>query len=85
MHAFLQNQILRYFILGLQTLISIALIAIVSSQTSKNEGLTGNIGGPTTSNFKGKPGWEETLSTTTRNLGIAWFAVSILVAVVFAH
>jgi len=85
MHAFLTNPVLRDILLVLQTLISLALIAIVSSQTSKNEGLTGNIGGPTTSNFKGKPGWEETLATTTRNLGIVWFAMCFLVGIVFAQ
>ena len=85
MHAIFLNPILRGALLIMQTLVSVALIAIVSSQTSKNEGLTGNIGGPTTSNFKGKPGWEETLATTTRNLGIAWFAMSILVGIVFAQ
>ena len=85
MHAFFSNPTLRIILLVIQTLISLALILIVSTQTSKNEGLTGNIGGPTTSNFKGKPGWEETLAVTTRNLGIAWFVMCMIVGIAFSH
>ena len=70
-------------LLVLQGLISIALVAIVMSQTTKNEGLTGTIGGNVSANFKGKPGFEERLQSYTRYLGIAWFAVSILVGIAF--
>ena len=45
----------------MQLLISIAFILIVMSQTTKNEGLTGTIGGNISPNFKGKPGREEQL------------------------
>lgn len=70
-------------LLFVQFVIGIGLILIVLSQTSKNEGLTGSIGGNLPSNFKGKPGYEERLKMYTRNLGIAWFVVSILVGIVF--
>lgn len=70
-------------LLLLQFIVGISLILIVLSQTSKNEGLTGSIGGNMPSNFKGKPGFEERLKMYTRNLGVAWFLVSILVGIAF--
>ena len=74
---------IQIILLILQGLISIAFILIVMSQTTKNEGLTGTIGGNVSANFKGKPGFEERLQTYTRYLGIAWFAISILVGIAF--
>ena len=60
---------------------AIALIFIVAIQQTKNEGLSGSIGGKVTSSFKGKPGFEEKLNEMTRYLGVAFFVSSILVAV----
>ncbi len=73
----------QIILLVLQALISIALVLLVMSQTSKNEGLTGTIGGNVSANFKGKPGFEERLQNYTRSLGIAWFVISILVGIAF--
>ena len=73
----------QIILLVLQALISIALVLLVMSQTSKNEGLTGTIGGNVSANFKGKPGFEERLQNYTRYIGIAWFVVSILVGIAF--
>jgi len=66
--------------MGIQALVSLALIIVVATQTTKNEGLTGNIGGPVTSSFKGKPGMEEQIRKITIYVCIAWFAVSLLTA-----
>jgi len=74
---------LQIILLILQALISIAFVLIVMSQTTKNEGLTGTIGGNVSANFKGMPGFEEKLQGYTRYLGVAWFAVSILVGIAF--
>ena len=76
---------IQVILLVLQALISIAFVIIVMSQTTKNEGLTGSIGGQTSANFKGKPGFEERLQGWTRTLAIAWFAISILVGIVFRN
>jgi preprotein translocase subunit SecG len=76
---------LQIILLVLQALISIAFIVIVMSQTTKNEGLTGSIGGQTSANFKGKPGFEEQLQNWTRILAVAWAAVSILVGFAFRN
>lgn len=73
----------QIILLVLQALVSLTLIALVMSQTTKNEGLTGTIGGNISANFKGKPGFEERLQMYTRNTAIAFGVISILVAVAF--
>lgn len=76
----------QIILLVFQALISIALVLLVMSQPTKNEGLTGTIGNNTTgANFKGKPGYEERMQGYTRQLGIAWFVVSILVGIAFRN
>lgn len=72
-------------LLIVQLIISIAFILIVMSQTTKNEGLTGTIGGNISPNFKGKPGFEERLQGYTRYLGIAWFVVGIITGIAFRN
>jgi preprotein translocase subunit SecG len=64
-----------------QVLIGVSLIFVVQQQESKTEGLTGQIGTAVQSSFKGLAGREEKMNLLTRNLAIAFFAVSILVAV----
>ena len=63
----------------LEALVSISLILLMVTQTSKNEGF-GTIGVQTPTNFKGKPGFEERLQQYTRNLAITWFVLGIVVA-----
>ncbi len=77
-------EILKDSLLALQALTSLALIIVVATQTTKNEGLTGNIGGPVTSSFKGKPGMEEQIRKITVNVSIFWFVISVITAGVFA-
>ncbi len=76
---------IQIILLVLQALVSVAFVLIVMSQTTKNEGLTGTIGGNVSANFKGKPGFEERLQNYTRYLGIAWFVVAILVGIAFRN
>jgi preprotein translocase subunit SecG len=64
----------------LQALLSICLIVVVMSQTTKSEGLTGSIGGQVTPSFKGKPGMDEQIKTITIWVSAAWFAVSVVAA-----
>jgi protein translocase SecG subunit len=65
----------------IEAIISLALVLLIMSQTSKNEGF-GTIGVQTPTNFKGKPGFEERLQMYTRNLAITWFVLGIVVAAV---
>ena len=77
---------IQIILLVLQALISIALVLLVMSQPTKNEGLTGTIGNNATgANFKGKPGYEERMQGYTRYLGISWFVISILVGIAFRN
>ena len=76
-------EIVRGLLVALQVLVSLAFILIVMSQTTKNEGLGGNIGNPMSPNFKGKPGFEERMQSYTRSLGISWFVISAAVAIAF--
>jgi protein translocase SecG subunit len=69
----------------LQGLVSIVLIGLIASRTTKNEGLSGSIGGPSVSNFKGKPGMEEKIAMITQRVGIAWFAIGVLVGIAYAQ
>ena len=69
------------FLSVVQVLLAAGVIFIVAIQQTKNEGLGGTIGGKPTSSFKGKPGFEERLTEITKQLGIGFFVVSILVAV----
>jgi protein translocase SecG subunit len=74
--------IAKDILIFLQTLLSVALIAIVAFQTTKSEGLTGSIGGQVTSSFKGKPGMDEQIRTGTIYVSVAWFVLSVVTAIV---
>ena len=65
----------------LQFIVGVALIATVTMQESKNEGLQGQIGTTATTSFKGKSGREEQLNLVIRNISIAFFIISLFVAV----
>ena len=79
MHSVLK--FLYWFLVFVQCLAGIALVYIVTIQESKNDGLAGQIGSTTsTSSFKGKAGREEMLNLWTKNISIAFFAISAIVA-----
>lgn len=77
--------IFRDVLLVIQALVSIVLVVIVTSQTTKNEGLTGSIGGQMTPSFKGKPGMEEQVRTWTIYVSAAWFLLCFLIALVWSR
>jgi protein translocase SecG subunit len=64
----------------IQFSVAVGLIVVVTMQDSKNDGLTGQIGTTAATSFKGKAGREEQLTLLTRNLAIAFFVVSLIVA-----
>lgn len=64
----------------LQMISAIALIAIVMSQATKSEGLSGTIGGKTESAFQGKPGFEERLSEITKWAAVFFMVTSAIVS-----
>ena len=69
-------------LLFIQVIFAIFLIVVVAMQTSKNEGLGGAISGQTSSSFRGKLGREEQLGIVTKYIAVAFFILSIIVAIV---
>ena len=66
----------------IQMISAIALIAIVMSQATKSEGLSGTIGGKTESAFQGKPGLDERLGEITKWAAIFFMVTSAIVSYV---
>ncbi|MBI2843959.1 MAG: preprotein translocase subunit SecG [Armatimonadetes bacterium] len=62
-----------------QLIAAVALLAIVMSQATKSEGLTGTIGGKAESAFRGKPGGEEKLAYVTKVAAITFIVTSAIV------
>jgi preprotein translocase subunit SecG len=72
---------LRTFLFILQFLISLGLIAVVTAQSSKGEGL-GSIGGGAQLFFAANKGLEAFLNRITVWLAVAFMVSSIVVALV---
>lgn len=70
------------FFSALQMISALALIAIVMSQATKSEGLSGTIGGKSESAFQGKPGFEERLTEITKWAAVFFMVTSAIVAYV---
>lgn len=66
----------------LQMVSAVALIAIVMSQATKSEGLSGTIGGKSESAFQGKPGFEDKLAEITKWAAITFMVMSAIMAFV---
>jgi len=64
----------------LQLVSAVALIAIVMSQATKSEGLSGTIGGKAESAFQGKPGLEERLGEITKWSAVFFMVTSAIVS-----
>lgn len=70
------------FFTVVQIISALALIAIVMSQATKSEGLSGTIGGKSESAFQGKPGFEERLGEITKWAAIFFMVASAIVSYV---
>lgn len=62
-------------------LICIGLVTAVLLQTTKNEGLSGIIGGSNQAVFKGKKGFEERLQEITNYLAVSFIILSFLLSI----
>jgi len=56
---------------------AVALIGLMAVQTTKNEGLSGSIGGRAESAYRGRLGFEQQLSRLTSGIAIAFVFLSI--------
>lgn len=70
--------ILGYIFNFLQFVVAVALVVIVTSQTTKSEGLAGTLGGKTTSSFQGRPGMDEQIQQYTTYLAYAFLVLSFI-------
>jgi protein translocase SecG subunit len=67
--------VFKFFMYGIHFLVSIILIALVISQTSKHEGL-GVVGGSSGPSLRGRAGLEEQLSTYTKYAAALFMVLS---------
>ncbi|HEV2878399.1 MAG TPA: preprotein translocase subunit SecG [Candidatus Eremiobacteraceae bacterium] len=56
---------------------AVALVGLMSVQTTKNEGLSGSIGGRAESAYRGRLGFEQQLSRLTSGIAITFVIASI--------
>jgi len=56
---------------------AVALIGLMAVQTTKNEGLSGSIGGRAESAYRGRLGFEQQLSRLTSGIAIAFVFLAI--------
>jgi preprotein translocase subunit SecG len=75
------NGVIGYLLMVVYLLVCLGLIVAVLSQTSKNEGLGGTLGGGgTQSVFHGKKSVEEKLGTITNVLAVSFIVLSMVVS-----
>lgn len=73
------------FILAIQLLFMIAtigLVALMSIQTTKTEGLSGSIGGRAEAAYKGRLGLDQQITRVTSIFAIVWIALAVVFFVV---
>ena len=75
---------MKVFFVALQMISALFLIAVVMSQSTKSEGLSGTIGGKSESAFQGKPGLDDKLEELTKWAAIAFMVMSAVVAYIFS-
>jgi protein translocase SecG subunit len=74
---------IQYILMAVYLLVSIGLIAAVVTQSSKNEGIGGMLGGGNTQSvFQGKKSTEEMLGTATNYLAVSFIVLSMVVSMV---
>ena len=68
---------LKFLLYGSHFIVSLILIALVVSQTSKSEGL-GAVSGTSSPSLRGRAGMDEKLSEYTRYTAVAFLILSVL-------
>lgn len=69
--------VLKFLMYAVHFIVSIALIVLVMSQTSRHEGL-GAVGGTSSPTMRGRAGVDEQLQTYTRYVAVAFMVLSAL-------
>jgi protein translocase SecG subunit len=65
---------------GFFIIAAVALIALLASQTTKNEGLSGSIGGRVESAYKGRLGFDRQIARVTTVVAIVFVVCATLVS-----
>ncbi len=71
---------LTHIFAGLFIISALALIALLAVQTTKQEGLSGTIGGRVESNYRGRLGMEGQLARLTGGIAIAFVVIATIVS-----
>jgi protein translocase SecG subunit len=74
-----------FFVHAIETLFfisTVGIIALMSVQTTKTEGLSGSIGGRAESAYHGRLGFEQQLTRVTTVTAVAWIVLAIVYFVV---
>jgi protein translocase SecG subunit len=72
-----QHPALLYIIQALFIACSIFLVVLMSMQTTKNEGLSGSIGGRSESAYRGRLGLDQQLTRLTSGIAAAYVVLAI--------
>jgi protein translocase SecG subunit len=73
-----QHPAVLYLVEILFIIAIVGLIALMSVQTTKNEGLSGTIGGRTESTYRGRLGFDQQLTRLTGVFAISFIVLAIL-------
>ena len=71
-HPFVLNLIQMAFLVS-----TIALVGLMSVQTTKTEGLSGSIGGRAESAYHGRLGFEQQMTRATTVTAVAWIILAV--------
>ncbi len=71
---------LTHTLAGLFIICALALIALLAVQTTKQEGLSGTIGGRVESNYRGRVGFDAQLARLTGGIAVAFVVIATLVS-----
>jgi preprotein translocase subunit SecG len=71
---------LTHIFAGLFIVSAVALIGLLAIQTTKQEGLSGTIGGRVDSNYRGRLGFEGQLARLTGGVAIAFVVMATIVS-----
>lgn len=72
-----QHPFVLTIIQALFILVSVVLIVLMSMQTTKNEGLSGSIGGRSESAYRGRLGFDQQLTRLTGSIASAYVVLAI--------
>jgi preprotein translocase subunit SecG len=71
---------LTHILAALFVIAALSLIGLLAIQTTKQEGLSGTIGGRVDSNYRGRLGFEGQLSKVTGAIAVAFVVIATLVS-----